>query len=83
MEEEVVEVPVSEQQEVAANMDTDEVPNNSSAMDCDTSMQESSDFQSSSGSENGAPISKKEPMETDKVNCFYGITQICVIYSTQ
>lgn len=43
-------------------MDTDEVPNNSSAMDTDGVPNNLS----SSGSQSGAPT---EPMETDKVNC--------------
>jgi hypothetical protein len=81
LEEEVVEVPVSVEQDVATHMDTDEVTNNLSATDGDTNMQGNADDLSSSGSINGAPGSKKEPMETDKVKLLYGITQMCAIYS--
>ncbi|KAJ1691207.1 hypothetical protein LUZ63_015362 [Rhynchospora breviuscula] len=68
--EEVAEVPVSAEQDTTADMDTDEVPNKSNELDCDTSMPESSDDHSSSSSpcsENGAPISEKKLTETDKV----------------
>jgi len=51
---------LSAEQEVTANMDADEVPNNSSAMDTD----EVPNNLSSSGSQSGTPT---EPMETDKV----------------